>query len=302
MVKKSEIHVLPERIDYDNLFKTLLRRYFWEALKIFLPALYEAADKTEPPEFLDKEMQKVTFDLKEGTNRTDLLSRIKLKDGAKELVLCHIEVQGERGGDLPTRMYRYKQMIYLKHEEEPVGIAVLTAPRPHKEKASYSWERFGVRVAYNYINVFVIKLEDDLLLTENSRIGLVLYAAKCAYLCDDDEGEKFRYLRLISNLWAEHGWDKDDKRLILLAVDYLMNLKDEVYIKEILTHIESLKMMKEEDREMYISMFERGYTEKGRMEGRAEIVKNMLNEGLSVDDVIKYTRLTREGIEELRNL
>ena len=64
--------------------------------------------------------------------------------------------------------------------------------------------------------------------------------------------------------------------------------------------------MKEEDRKMYISMFERGYTaigeEKGRMEARSELVKNMLNEGLSIDEVKRYTGLTCANIEELRNL
>ena len=151
MSKKREISALPERLDYDNLFKTVLRRYFWEALKIFLPALYEAADKTEAPEFLDKELEKVTFDLNEGANRTDLLVRLKLKNGAKELILCHLEVQGGGGGDLPLRMYRYKEMIHLKYGEEPVGIAVITAPRPLGEKAFYSWERFGVRIVYDYV-------------------------------------------------------------------------------------------------------------------------------------------------------
>ena len=271
MSEKNEISALPERIDYDNLFKTVTRRYFWEALEIFLPVLYEAADKTAAPEFLDKELQKVTFDLKEGVNRTDLLVKIKLKNGAGELILCHLELQHSEGrADMPTRMYKYKQMIYLKHGEEPVGIAVATTPRPRKEKASYSWERFGVRIAYDYINVKVVELEDNLLLTEDSRIGLVLYAAKCAYLSGSDEGEKFRYLRSISDMWAKRGWDKDDKRLILLAVDYLINLKNETYIKEIVEHIESLEMKKGE-REMYVSIFERVYTargeEKGRMEG-----------------------------------
>ena len=299
MSKKTEIPTLQERLDYDNLFKTVIRRYFWEALEIFLPALYEAADKTEAPEFLDKEMEKVTFDLNEGANRTDLLVRIKLKNGAQELILCHLEIQGEGGGGdggLPTRMYRYKQMIYLKHGEEPVGIAVMTAPRPRDEKASYSWERFGVRVAYDYINVNVIKLEDDVFLAKDSRIGLVLYAAKCAYLSGNDEGEKFRYLRLISSLWAERGWEKDDKRLILLAINYLINLKDEVYAKEFLTHMESLSM-NEEDKEMYVSVFERIGKKEGRKEERAETTRNMLSKGLTVEKIIEYTGWPSEEVE-----
>jgi hypothetical protein len=85
---------IPERMDYDNLFKTVLHRYFWEALKIFVPELYEAADKSVEPVFLEQELQKITLDLGEGTNRTDLLVQIQLKNNRKELILCHLEVQG----------------------------------------------------------------------------------------------------------------------------------------------------------------------------------------------------------------
>jgi hypothetical protein len=307
--KINEKPAEPERWDYDNLFKTLFYRYFGEALKIFLPALYEVVDRSEGPEFLDKEMQKVTFDLGEGANRADLLVRIKLKDGPKELILCHLEIQGEQGGDLPVRMYRYKEMIHLRYGEEPVGIVVMTAPRPRGEKASYSWERFGVRVVYAYRNVSVLELDDTVLLAEDSRIGPVLYAAKCVWQEGNDERKKFQYLRKITSLWAERGWGRDDKRLILLAINYLINLKDEDYAKQYVTYVKSLNM-NEEDREMYVSVFERVYKEEGRMEGRmegrreerAEIAKNMLNEGFSVDEVSKYTRMPREGIEALRNL
>jgi len=207
MNKNSEISALHERMDYDNFYKTLLHRYFWEALEIFLPALYEAADRTVAPEFLEQEMEKIMLDLEGGANRTDVLTRIKLKDGESRLLLCHTEIVGEGGGELPPRMHRYREMIHLKHGEEPIGIAVLTTPRPRKEKSSYRWEMFGVRVVYEYINVDIMKLEDDVLLAEDNRIGLVLYAAKCANLSGDDESEKFRYLRRLSDLWAERGWN-----------------------------------------------------------------------------------------------
>jgi len=65
----------------------------------------------------------------------------------------------------------------------------------------------------------------------------------------------------------------------------------------------SLKM-KEEDKEMYVSMFERGYTaigkEEGRMEGRLEIAKKLLKRNRPIDEIMEDTTLTREEIEELR--
>jgi predicted transposase/invertase (TIGR01784 family) len=164
----------------------------------------------------------------------------------------------------------------------------------------------------------VIELEDNALLTESSRIGLVLYAAKCVWQSGNDEGKKFQYLRKITNLWAERGWDRDDKRIILLAVNYLINLKDESYAQQFVAHMESLSM-NEEDKEMYVSVFERVYTARGKEEGhregrqegrqeghregrkeeRAEIAKNMLHDGIPVEKIVQYTQLPREEIEAL---
>jgi predicted transposase/invertase (TIGR01784 family) len=208
-------------------------------------------------------------------------------------------------------------MIHLRHGEEPIGIAVATAPRPRGEGTSYKWERFGVRVAYDYINVDVTKLEDQALLANESRMGLLLYALKCAHLSGDDEEEKFRYLRVISNLWAERRWDSDEKRIMRLAVDYVVNLKDPRCVKEMLEHMKTL-VMEEADREMYVSMFERGYTAigeekglekglaKGRMEGRMEerwnVAMSMLRDGLPVEKIIQYTNLPREEVGKLASV
>jgi predicted transposase/invertase (TIGR01784 family) len=71
------------------------------------------------------------------------------------------------------------------------------------------------------------------------------------------------------------------------------------------TLTESLK----EEKDMYVSAFERGYTalgmEKGREqgieEGREEVARNMLSDGLPVDQVARYTNLPREKVEALLN-
>ena len=41
------------RRDYDNLLKTALKQCFWDGLRLFLPELWEAADKNAPAEFLE---------------------------------------------------------------------------------------------------------------------------------------------------------------------------------------------------------------------------------------------------------
>jgi hypothetical protein len=318
-----------QRQDYDNLFKNVLRDYFWDGLKIFLPELYEAADREYPVELLDKELQKVTFDLEGGANRIDMLAKIKLKNGESEFVLCHLEIQGNDSEvNLPRKMYRYKEAIDLLYDKEPVGIAVITAGRPKNESVFYHSDTFGVKVTYEYKNFNVIYIDDEILLAEENRIGLVLYAAKCAFISGKDETKKFQYLRHISDLWNERGWSPHDKRMILEAVNYLIRLSDEGYKRQIVEYVENLRM-KQEDKEMYVSVFEEVYKEKGRAEGRAkgraegrkegraegreegrkegweeaakEIAKNFLANGTSPDIIAANTGLSLEKIRSLMN-
>ena len=42
------------------------------------------------------------------------------------------------------------------------------------------------------------------------------------------------------------------------------------------------------------------YREEGRLEGKTEIVKNMLDDNLPIATIIKYTGLSKEEIEKLK--
>jgi hypothetical protein len=307
------------RRDYDNLLKTALRDCFWDGLKLFIPKLWEAADKNKPVEFLDKELQKVAFDLEGGANRLDMLAKVVLLGGGEEYVLCHEEYQGEGRGDLPTRMYRYKEAIHLLYSKEPIGVAIILGRRTEGERTFYYHANaYGAEVYYKYINFFVLNTDDDVLLAGDNRAGFILYAAKCAYISGKNEGEKFRYLREISDLWAKKGWDSHDKRVILEAVEYLINLTDEDYTKRIIEYLENLRMS-EGDREMYKSVFERVYGERGRQEGlqegrleglqegrleglikgKLEMAKKLLESGVSPDIIERSSGLSRGDIQSL---
>ena len=91
------------RLDADNLYKTVLKKYFWDGLKLFMSNLYADADTSAAPDFLDNEQQKAAFDLKGGAARTDILASVKLRNGRKKFVICHVEIQGAKGGNLPER-------------------------------------------------------------------------------------------------------------------------------------------------------------------------------------------------------
>lgn len=307
----DEPKISPERISYDNLFKTVLHRYFWDGLEIFSPALHADADTSKEPEFMEQELEKVAYDHERGPDRTDLLVRVPMKNGSEQWLICHLELQHYGGGNLPERMNRYRALIYLKHGVEPVAIAVLTAPRPKNEPCSYAFARYDTRIVYEYGNIDVRSLDDDALLSGNNRIALILYAAKRAQESKDDEGKKFRYLRDISNIWAGRGWPAEEKRVIMLSIEYLINLKDHDYARQMAGHF---KMLEKEGHVVeYVTIAERVYKaegwEKGRVEGmekgreegieegKLEVALTMLRSGVPMDDIVKYTGISRDEVQ-----
>jgi predicted transposase/invertase (TIGR01784 family) len=172
-------------------------------------------------------------------------------------------------------------------------------------------------VNYEYVNVVVANLDDELLLAGENRVGFVLYAAKRAAKCGGDDGKKFRYLREITVLWAQRGWPAEEKRIILLAIEHLLRLDSEYYVNQFVEHMETLTESLKEEKDMYVSAFERVYTargreqgleegleegmEKGIVQGMEKVARNMLSDGMPVDKVTQYTNLPREKIEALLN-
>jgi predicted transposase/invertase (TIGR01784 family) len=215
----------------------------------------------------------------------------------------------------------------LTERIEPIGIVALIDDRPEGEKKYYLSQQFGVTSFYEYLTVPILDLPDEVLLANDNRIGLVLYALKCAKKSGNDQGMKFRYLKELSRLWAQRKWAPEDKRMILLALDYQMQLSDQGYRRQLADYVEELtEAVGKEEKQVYVSIFEEVYTEKGmakgmaqgmaqgiaqgmtqgiaqgRSEGYVEVARNMLRKGFSIDSVAECTTLPRSEVESLANL
>lgn len=78
-----------------------------------------------PPEFLDKELQKIVNQAPEGRQYADKLVKVQLNDGKEIWLLIHVEVQGEPEAAFAQRMYTYYQRILSRYKKEVVSLAVL---------------------------------------------------------------------------------------------------------------------------------------------------------------------------------
>ena len=84
----------PYRPDFDTRWKELIKALHKDVVLKFFPKLHEQIDWNKGVKHLDKELAKVLADwAKKGKKTGDLLFEYHLKNGKKQLVLIHIEVQ-----------------------------------------------------------------------------------------------------------------------------------------------------------------------------------------------------------------
>jgi ribosomal protein S6 len=293
-----------KNFDHDGFWKNLINRFCYSLLKRAVPELYEKADITKAHRQLDKEFTDI---LNTGKRKlhisphfADFLFEIPLKDGSVEWILFHAEAQGPKGGIITKRMNRYRSFINAHYDREPVALAIITDGHK-KEERFYSHAHFGTEITYRYNNLVLADLDDDELQASENPIDLALFAAKCA-LRAKEEFQRYNYLRKLLGLLGERGWSKDDKRDILLFLERIIDLQDEELEKK---YVEYRNQLNREGKIVYIPLGERELAKEikqsGIVEGKEEMVINLLAKGVSPDIIAQSAGWPIERVQTLVN-
>lgn len=104
--------------DHDSPWKEALEYYFQDFLELLFPEIAQAINWQHPPEFLDKELQKIVNQSPEGRQYADKLVKVQLNDGQETWLLIHVEVQGEPETAFELRMYTYYHRILSRYKIE----------------------------------------------------------------------------------------------------------------------------------------------------------------------------------------
>jgi len=306
--EKTEVQ---ERADRDGFWKDAIARFLPQLVQRMLPELYEKVDWSKEPKFLSQELrdtlQRPAADEHNAPRFVDVLVQLSLKSGETQWVLLHIEVQGEGGDDISYRMALYGCLIFSHHHQMPVALAILTAPRPKKETVgSYTSEQCGTQLSYRY-NYFEIGSQDDeALLKSDNPFDLIIYAAKkeALFKGGDKEQQKFKYLRELTRLLAEKGWDEKDRRDLLILIARIINLEDKGLQQQ---YVADVKAMKGENSMAAMTFIEKFFRdegvvigeERGRREEKFDTARRMRSAGMPDADIHKFTSLSFEELGTL---
>jgi hypothetical protein len=205
--------------DADTAWKQILRSLFEPFLEFYFPEIHEAVDWSTPPEFIDTGLERLVPGMARGGRVTDLLAKLRLRDGSTRWLLVHVEVQGagESTDEFDERVFDCHFLIQHRHQIEAkvegkgdskglVSVVVVIDPRASFRPGRYTKRLLGLRIVFEFPVVRLIDYADRRgeLATSRNPFALVTLAhlELAGTRSEDERFDAFRgLLRLARELY-----------------------------------------------------------------------------------------------------
>lgn len=253
---------------FDEPWKEALDLYFRPFVELVFPDVAAGIDWARPPEFLDKELQKIVPEAEAGPGVVDKLVRVWTPGGEPETVFVHVEVQSQPDPALAHRMYRYNHRLEDRYGSMPVSLAVLGDARARWRPAEHSAGRWGCEVRFTFP---VAKLLDwlgkeALLEARPNPFASFVVAHLAALETDADPPARLtRKIAVVKRLYAR-GLTRADIQQLFRLIDWVMTLPPALNR----TFDDTIDAFEKETQMPIISPLEQRWMDRGEERGRQE--------------------------------
>jgi hypothetical protein len=243
----------------------VLDLYFELCLAFFFPQAHADIDWGRRYEMLDKELQKIVPQARQGRRYVDKLVKVWLKSGEEKWLLIHVEVQTWREGDFAKRMHVYNYRIFDRYDHEVISLAILADDDPDWRPSQFGYGRWGFRTGTEFPNPKLLDYAPHWQALEanpNPFAVVVLAHLKTLETRQAPADRQAWKIRLIKGLF-ERGLGAEDVRQLFRFIDWIMDLPkplDTLFWQEVSRYVE-------ENRMPFITTPERLGLEKGLLEG-----------------------------------
>ena len=115
-----------QRANHDSAWKDILDAYFKEFMEFFYPKIAKGMDWRHRYISLDKELQSITTNAMIGKTYVDKLVKVNALSGQEEVILIHIEIQGQKEENFSKRLFHYYCKLFSKYDQSILTLAILT--------------------------------------------------------------------------------------------------------------------------------------------------------------------------------
>jgi hypothetical protein len=283
-----------EKDDYDSPWKDFIERYFRDFLQFFFPDIEADIDWDRPIRFLDKELQKVVRDAEIPRRYADKLVQVYRRNGEAALVICHIEVQGEKEDDFEERMFSYNYRLGDRYKCPVVSLAIIADTNKEWRPTRLNKSLWGCSTQFEFPIVKLLDYQDkwaELEASQNPFAVVVMAHLKTKETHDRPTERKEWKFHLMTMLY-DRGYGEQDILELHHFLDWLMRLP-----KELEQQFQAEFKAFEEAKQMrYVTSIERMAKEQQKQ----EIALNLLQQGLAIAAIAQATGLTIEEIQALQ--
>ncbi len=140
MVRPKKSHLTNT---FDAPWKAALECDLEPFLRLCFPRVHRLIDWRTRPVFLDKDLQQLASDLPQGNVTADKLIELRRRDGQRQVLFVHIEVQAQPDKDFEERMWIYHYRIYDRVRGPLISLAVLADRSSRWRPSQYREEWAG---------------------------------------------------------------------------------------------------------------------------------------------------------------
>ena len=170
------------RVD-DSLWKSILEQTFSHFLRFIFPEADAVFDLSRPFDYLDKEFEQLfpPESNGKGVRYVDKLVKVFLRDGSEQFVLCHVEIQSNKGrGDLAKRMFRYFYRIWDRYGVPITAIAILADENAGYRPTVYTQKFMGTSLRYDFNSYKILDQEESVLRSNGNPFSVIVLTALLA--------------------------------------------------------------------------------------------------------------------------
>lgn len=260
MAKRSKT----PRTSHDRLFKEFLERFLPDFLQIFFPeeaARLDFSTLTFPRQELSINLPRQLLRI------TDVLAEVKTYAGEPEVIIVHIEIEGNDPKPLPKRMFDYYALLRILNQKVVLPIALVLAPGVGGLKWRLYQEQFWGRelVRFRYGQVGLRALESDQYVSQGNPI-----AATLATLMKRGQKSKAQLKLEALRTVVDSSLTEGDKLFLINMVETYLPQQEVFDARE-----EIMQALQELEQTWMEKLLEKGQQE-GRQEGMRTLLLLML--------------------------
>jgi len=215
---------------YDSPWKQIIERHFPAFLAFYFPRVHEAIDWRTRPIFLEKELQQIRPDHKEGRKIVDKLVQVRLLEGAEVWLYIHIEIQVSIEKGFVRRIFVYNYRIYDKLGHEVISLVILGDDDPNWRPERFEYGRFGATTSISFLSAKLLdyRAQQDLLEREANPFAMATMAHLASRTTKGDPFSRYQWKLRLFRLLLGKGWKGNAIRDLMRFMDYMLTLPSEL--------------------------------------------------------------------------